>query len=404
MGRFTQDTTVFQTEDVLRDSYIPETLIEREEQENDFLEYLKPVINGDIPNNMFVYGQTGVGKTLSTRMMLDELKEDVSNTSGVSLKVLWTNCRDRTSYQSLVHLVNQFREPENQISKTGNSSSVVLDALWEEIEACDSTHVLFVLDEVDGLGNDPNILYEIPRARSNGNVENTKLGLIGISSNFTYTDHLKSDVQSSLRQEEIHFTPYSVSQLRNILGQRAEEAFYPGVVEESTLAYASAAAGRDTGSARHALDILRKAGQLARREESDSVTPDHAERAESLVQKDRIMDELRSLPAQSHLVLWALINLSDDGKTPARTKDIYDVYESVALAQGETVNSQRTVHNRLHDLSLGGFLSAQQVNKGEGGGKYNTYELQMQTETVKEVLEEETRVSGGESYTQTELN
>jgi len=66
MGRFNRESFIIQDKDVLRDDYQPETLEERDEELDEYAAALRPVIQGWQPNNVFLYGVTGVGKTAAT--------------------------------------------------------------------------------------------------------------------------------------------------------------------------------------------------------------------------------------------------------------------------------------------------------------------------------------------------
>jgi cell division control protein 6 len=392
MGRFTKQNEIFADEDVLRDDYRPDELIERDEEMKDYEEALQPVVNNSQPRNIFVYGETGVGKTLATRMILQDLSEEQEHFDGVQVKVVWINCKDHTSYQAAAHLTNKLRPDGREISTSGHPRATIHKKLWEAMDDLDSTHLLFVLDEVDSLGNDDELLYQIPRASSNQKVTDTEVGLIGISNNFKFRENLSARVQSSLCEHEIHFRPYNANQLRAILKQRAEKAFIDGVFEEDVIPLAAAIAGQDTGSARHALNIIYKAGSLARKRDCEKVAESHVRDAIEQVEKGVIEDELHALPTQTHLLLYSLVYLSRNGETPVRRGRIYEVYESAAEEIGTDPKTSRTIHNRLSQLSLKGFLKVTEQNKGLSGGKHHDYELDVKREIVEDVRREASRL------------
>jgi len=56
------------------------------------------------------------------------------------------------------------------------------------MDACGGT-ILIVLDEIDGLDEDEDdLLYEIPRAVSQGNATECKPGIIGVTNDYNLTD------------------------------------------------------------------------------------------------------------------------------------------------------------------------------------------------------------------------
>ncbi|MFC7079367.1 Cdc6/Cdc18 family protein [Halorussus caseinilyticus] len=317
---------------------------------------------------MFVYGQTGTGKTLSSRLVLDKLVSDVRQYDDLTVEPVRVVCKSLSSYKVAVRLVNELRPDDDQIARTGYAPGDVYEMLWEAIDATNASHVLFVLDEVDSLGTDDDILYEIPRCTAHGHVEDTFVGVVGISNDFTFRDNLSARVKDSLCDEEIHFAPYDAEQLQHILWDRAKAAFQDNVLDDAVIRLAAAFAAQESGSARRALNILYKAGDLARKQDASQVTEAHVREADNIVEASKIADELRQLPVQNQLVLASVYQFHDRGKTPVRRTDIYDRYVEMANAIDADVKTNRTVHNQLSQLALKGFLEVQEKNQGVKGG------------------------------------
>ncbi|MCQ4153579.1 MAG: AAA family ATPase, partial [Archaeoglobi archaeon] len=84
-------TSIFKNRDVLRHSYTPESLPHREEQIQQLVELLSPLIKGGTPSNIFIYGKTGTGKTATVKFVIKNL-EDISNKMGANVLVLYLNC------------------------------------------------------------------------------------------------------------------------------------------------------------------------------------------------------------------------------------------------------------------------------------------------------------------------
>lgn len=393
---FSAKDPIFADEDVLRDSHQPEDLIERDRELKEYQSALKPVIKGARPRNIFLYGQTGVGKTVATRMIMDRLQQDQEDYDNLEIHVVHIVCKNlSSSYQVAVKLVNEFRDRNDKIPTTGYPPDTIYEFLWEHLLDVDATHVLFVLDEVDAIGDDDDILYELPRANDNGNVpvDETKVGVIGISNKFTFRDNLSARVKDSLCDEEIHFPPYDANQLGNILQQRAEKAFKNGVLNDDAIPLAAALAGQESGSARQALKLLFKAGDLARSRDEEFVTVEHVREAEPKVRESQVRNELESLPTQSHLTLFALLALDRQDELPAKSSDIYEVYEVVAERIDADVKTDRTIRDRLSQLKLKGFLDVEEHNEGPKGGSYHLYEFgDVRSDMIKEVLKETHRL------------
>ncbi len=389
---FTRDSTIFQDENVLRDSHTPQTLIERDEELMAYQSALRPVVNGAQPKNLFLYGQTGVGKTLATKLVLERLSTDLESMKDVDLHTVFLNCKSlSSSYQVAANLINEFRQPDDKIKTTGYPTGMINQMLWDHLNDLEATHCLIVLDEVDSIGNDDDILYQVPRANDNNLVESTQIGVIGISNDFTFRDNLSARVKDSLCDEEILFSPYDANQLRRILEQRSGKAFHEDVLDENVIPLAAAFAGQSSGSARQALRRLYKAGDLARDEDAEIVTERHVREADRAVERDKVWEELLRVPTHSKLTLYALLVLEAEDKLPAKRSAIYKRYRIAANQIDIDPRTDRTVHDRLSQLTLKGFLDVEEKNKGPKGGSYYQYQFSIRSELVTEALSEDSR-------------
>lgn len=388
MPIFERDETIFKDEDVLREDYQPTTLEERDEELEKFKAYLQPVINGKQPRNVFLYGKTGVGKTAATKYLLDHLETDAEQYADLLISTVYCNCEDLTSsYQVAVELVNRFRPADKQISTTGYPLNEVYSKLYEELEAVGGT-ILIVLDEVDQIGNDDSILYQLPRARANEYLETAKVGIIGISNDFKFREGLDPRVEDTLCEREIHFPPYDAADLQAILDRRSELAFYPDVLAEDIVPLCGAFAAQDRGSARQALDLLFEAGDLVRRNGAERVTESDVRRARELLEKRQIEQSLLDLTTHGHLTLFAIALLANDGETPVRKGTVYDRYEQIVRTLDRDALSDRSVHSHLNELTMLGILKRHEYNRGRSGGVYYEYELSVGLETVASALAE----------------
>lgn len=390
---FTREDSIFNDESVLRDTYQPDTLIERDSQLADYQNALRPVINNAPPKNIFVYGQTGVGKTLSTDLVLEKLTQDAATYDDLSIEIVNVICKSlSSSYQVSIRLVNELRSPENQIALRGHGSGDVYDMLWTELNQLDATHVLFVLDEIDSIGTDDDILYELPRCNANGNVDDTYVGVIGISNNFQFRDNLSARVKDSLCDEEIHFPPYDAEQLRHILETRAQPAFRDDVLTDDIIPLCAAFAAQESGSARRALRILYKAGDLARQADRSTVTEADVREADRVVEEGKTKAELESLPVQNHITLYAILSYAFEGETPVRRKQVYQRYKLFAEQIDADVKTARTIHDQLSQLTLKGILDVSERNEGIKGGNYYLYDFNVDTAVIRDALEKQHRI------------
>ena len=140
----------------------------------------------------------------------------------------------------------------------------------------------------------------------------------------TFLDEIDPRVRSSLSEEEIIFPPYNAIQLQDILKKRAEFAFKEEVLQEGVIAKCAAYAAREHGDARRALDLLRVAGELAERENSNKILLKHIDEANNKIEKDKILDVITSEPKQFQYVLHSIIQLSNKERNSG--KKIFRTY------------------------------------------------------------------------------
>ncbi|MBX0325640.1 orc1/cdc6 family replication initiation protein [Halomicroarcula sp. F13] len=384
---FTPTSSIFEQREALLEEWTPDELVGRDDELNRYHAALQPVINNESPSNIFLYGKSGVGKTAATRYLLNALERDAADVDGLDLHTIEINCDGlNSSYQAAVALVNELRDPANQISNTGYPQASVYQFLFEELDKVGGT-VLIVLDEVDHIRDD-SLLYKLPRARSNGDVTDAKLGVIGISNDLDFRAQLSSKVRSSLCEKEVSFSAYDAGELQLVLQQREAVAFQNGVLDDGVVEMCAAYGAKDSGDARQALDLLLEAGDLARENNDELVTEYHVKQARRRLQTDQVVEGIRNYSDHGQLVLYALTLLAEQGETPARTKDILAAYEQVANENGMNPVSLRSVRDYLGELDQLGIISSTEYNRGKGGGKYKEHDLEQSISSVKTGLSE----------------
>ena len=393
MTLFEPDTSIYADRDALREDYQPNSVVGRAAELDAYKAALQPVINGEQPNNVFLYGKTGVGKTVTTRYLLDHLQQDAAAHDDLDLTVLMLNCDGVTSsYQVATRLVNRLRDETRQISSTGYPLAAVYEKLWADLDALGGT-VLVVLDEIDTIEDD-SILYQLPRARDNDNISEAKLGLIGISNDFEFRQELSSKVKSSLCETELHFPTYNADELRSILERRVEVAFRDGVVEDAVVRYCAAVGARDAGDARQSIELLMKGGDLAREENADRVTEEHVKRGKELLERSRVAEGIAGLTSHGRYILYALLTLHLEDETPVRTRNLRPRYTTICHAVGNDPLVPRRMRDHLGDLTMLGIADVTERNEGRDGGRYREYTLQTIPETVVAALDETIRAVG----------
>ncbi|ALU12006.1 cell division control protein Cdc6 [Ignicoccus islandicus DSM 13165] len=353
---------IFKNRDVLMPDFLPNRLPHREEQIRKVASVLAQALKGYRPNNLFLYGLTGTGKTAVVKLVTKKLSEKARE-RGVRLKVAFVNTkRDDTPYRVLSKLLENigFRVPPTGIA------TAQLYANFKRLLDKRDLLLIIVLDEIDyhvkKHGDD--LLYKLTRI--NEELRNSKVSIIGITNDVNFTSWLDPRVKSSLSEEELVFPPYTAPQLEDILRDRAQMAFEDEALEEGVIPFCAALAARERGDARKALDLLRVAGELAEREGRNKVTTEHVKKAWEQIEKDRVIEVVRSLPLHSKLILLAIAKLTKDG-TVTYTGEVYKLYKEFTSDLGIETLTLRRVSDLIGELDMLGLISTQVVSRGKRG-------------------------------------
>ncbi len=382
-SKFLAKNPLFKNKDVLSGSYIPKKIYHRDEQINQIASILAPALRGQLPNNIFIYGTVGTGKSITTKYVVSELSK-----SSDRVKVIYINCKMKRVSDTEYRLLSQILQEFNIIvPDTGLPTEVLYKKFFEALDSRRRIVVL-VLDEIDNLIKKigDNFLYNLTRI--NTELRRAKMSIIGITNDIAFRESLDARVKSSLSEEEVLFSPYNAIQLKDILTERVKEAFYDGVVSESIINKCAAIAAQEHGDARRALDLLRVAGELAEREGSEKVEERHVDAAQDKLDMDRVTEIIKNQPRQSKAVLYAIIKA---GKNNVMTGDVLEKYREICLSNGLNVLTQRRVSDLITEYDMLGIITTKIVSKGRYG---RTREISLEMDgkvfdTVVNMLREE---------------
>lgn len=357
--------SIFRDKQALSDNYLPSELIHRDREQRQIASILLPVLRGEKPSNLFIYGKTGTGKTLGTKFVCKEL-ETFAKERNLALKVIYVNAQMKKVADTEYRLISTLAQNYGiSLPSTGLPTERVYKAFTSAVESAKALSVI-VIDEIDNVvqkcGNE--FLYNLTRL--NSELVASRISIIGITNDLSLLKSVDSRVKSSLSEEEIVFPPYDASQLSDILSTRANLAFSPGSLEQSVIPKCSAYAAKEHGDARRALNLLRLAGEIAERTGSQQVSAEHVDIALDKLDLETIVEFVKNQPLQSKAVLYSILLLHNS--TPEfTTGDIYEKYKNVCSLFRQKCLTQRRVSDLITELSGVGIISANLVSKGRYG-------------------------------------
>ncbi len=381
------ENSIFKNKSLLQNSYQPEIIPHRSDEIKQIGSILAPALRGERTSNLFLYGKTGTGKTLSVKYVRNELLKRLKKEKDFNLRIEYLNCKLKkvsdTEYRILAEIIKKLG---GKVPSTGLPTQAVYNKFIDMIDS-EKQLIILILDEIDQtvmkISND--FLYNLTRL--NTELSQSQISIVGISNNLTFLDELDPRVRSSLSEEEIVFPPYNALQLQDILGRRAKEAFREKVVEDGVIAKCAAYAAREHGDARRALDLLRIAGELAERDNSKKIYLKHLDNANEKLERDKILDVIYSEPKQFQLVLSAIIELSEKNKSePFFTGDVYILYQDLCTQNKLEVLTQRRVSDIIQEFDMLGIINVRVISKGRGG-RMREIKLAISNEVIKKAKE-----------------
>ncbi len=376
--------SVFKNKDALTTNWKPDNILHRDEQIDELASILAPSLKGNDPSNVFVYGSVGTGKTLVVKHVTEELKT-VADDKEIDVNIIYINCKMKkvadTEYRLLAKLARQLGE---EVPSTGLPTDEIYNRFFEALQKQKGV-VVIALDEIDALVKKVGDEFLYNLTRINDDLEETKVSILGISNDLNFTDYMDSRVKSSLSEEEIIFSPYNAIELREILKERTDKAFVEDTLADGVISKCSALAAQEHGDARRALDLLRVAGELAERSEVERIEKDHVDTAQSKIERDRVVETVRSQPKHSKLVLYTILDMTSDEDEIA-TGDVYSEYKGICEGLEISELTQRRVSGLISELDMLGVINAKVISKGRYG---RTRQISVDlSENIRERLED----------------
>lgn len=344
------ESKIFKDERVLSPEHLPELLPHREHQIKRLANNLKPASQNRRPQNTFIFGSPGIGKTASIKFVFRKFEEFSER-----VKTIYINTWDyNTSAGILTKLILDLG---SFVQRRGISKDEIIERLVETLNKTNKG-IIVCLDEVDQLiRRDEKALYDL--LRLNQYVKNP-IGLVMISNYKDVFINVEPRIRSSLDVEGLEFKPYSLEEMKDILVERTKYAFRVNALEPGVVLLCANHAIKKGGDVRVGLECLRKAARTSEEESSDKIRVDQVKHVLKGIKpsKPRII-EGKLKPIERRIL--GLLN----GKNNVPSMELYGEY----VGEFEGI-SQKSFRKYLVHLEEVGMIRIKQSRRGNRGRKY----------------------------------
>ncbi len=325
------DESIFLNPQFLDYDYQPKLIPFRESQQQYIATCIKPILQKRNGKNLIIIGKPGVGKTVCLRHVLNELREDYNNEAFC----LYINCWKRdTSFK----IINEIC---TQINYKWVHNKNFDELMKEAAEMINEKSAVIVLDEADKL-HDQDIIYSLLE-------EFHRKCLILITNDYNFIAHLDNRIKSRLIPDLQEFKPYNQKETLEILKQRAEYVFSPGVLNQELLELI-AKKTFELEDLRVGLYLLNQSGEMAENKSSKKINLEHINEAISSLVKT-------NLNTDSDIETILELIKQNSGKTKT---EIFKIYEQ---KEGK---SYRTFQRKVVELEKQGKIVSKEEKDNLG--------------------------------------
>ncbi len=360
--RFLDDEQLIQSEQLAVLEEIFDANI-RDREIREISAHFAPVLRGDHPVHLAIWGKTGTGKTLTLRYfpnLLDQM------------------CREKKVALRCEHL--DFSTPRpcfralNDLACLVNASKrytkgISLEELMLRIESALEDYegyLIIFVDEVDNIRRDRDTFLGFLVRRLPQRIK-AKVILVFASNRLNWSDHLDPRIQSFLKLNEFIFKPYDAEDLQKILRIRVEKALRANSVEPGVIEKIAALASRQHGDARKAVALLAKGAYLAEKAGSN-ITLEVVDQAAEEIEQDRYVMMIRTAPIHLQATMGAVIEAARTRPSASlATGQVFDAYQAFCQRAQMAPAAPRTFGDLLAELDIYSLVRSRVLSRGRYG-------------------------------------
>ena len=365
---------IFRAKEVLRSAFLPDRLPHREAHIERLTGVLAEAIRTGSPVNIVLFGPLGSGKTATVKHVNRDLE--------TRAHVVYINSEIfDTPYRVVAYLARKFNK---HVPMIGWPAEMLYVEVKNAIDA-EERHVIVIVDEFEMLvrNGDETFAYLM---RLNSELKQAQVSFVCLADDLSFSKFQNSKARSAASWKGLRFLPYSTEELKDILYDRAQQAFVEAALEESVIPLCAALANSGLGDAGFALELLLAAGEIAEQSGAKSVKADHVRYASEHIAQRREAERITALPVQQKLVLSAVLFMGLERRSRQFSSgEVYTRYCELCAQMDLNALTQRRFSDFIAELDELELLTSEVVSRGRYG-RSKVISLRIPAEFLQPVL------------------
>lgn len=343
----------FKNLDALRDEYIPDILLFRDEERKDIITHLQCFLMNITDGNIYILGPPSTGKTHMVKKIMNEFEA-----MNMDYRIYYVSLKNRTFLEAISELCN-----------TSPKSSPYLSL--REFILQQKTPFTIVFDEVDKVKPTTdysfsaiiNYIVGIKKLRENFNKEIPDYSLIIISNKDIY-HYLDEGNKSIFTFHAVVFRKYTNEEIYEIVKDRCKKVYVDGVIDEDTISYLVSKVASFT-DLRFTFSVLREANKILITRNETKITSNIIDEAFKNAEKEFIRKLIINLNRTEKDILYCIAYLQKKKKREVTSTEVYSLYKLL----GGLLSFGHISNVILLSLELNGLICSEVRGLGKGRGK-----------------------------------
>jgi cell division control protein 6 len=361
--------SVFKNFDKLEFSYIPEEkLFCRNEALKDlFYNFRDILVSEQTSKNILLLGGGGFGKTTLARFFGRNLK-NLAIENNYKLDDFFVEYFNCLTFSSSSHIVRQLLGKLTYSTGRGYSEDEAVKIILSRLKT-KKQYLFLIIDEAHNLSEKD--LLSLLNIQETFNKDNTRLSMLLISRNSQWYKIETEKIVSRITAK-IQLAFYSYEEVFTILKERAKKAFKDEAITKKALEALTDIVIK-TQNLRHGIDILRRAGQFADKNNIKTIGPLVIKRFKDQAYS-QFYEKMEHLDINRQISLLAILECArESSKTETTTNEAYERYQELSLNFGLRPHVKMTFRTYCRDLLENQLINSRSEKVKKGKGRLNKF-------------------------------